>query len=224
MKKAQGLNEKDFLLLLQKILPKTTKDPRLADVIYDEVVREVKLRNNITSLEKFCKEGALPDLEPATITEFQNQLASNFGEENVQVVPDEKTQAVTVEVSLPDYEVKSVVRVAGPEDLEEEPTAPFVPFPVVLPEDPEMVWMLARRENFAAQEASRALSSIENEFWETKAGQKLLKELGERSFAEFISSVSASALADSSMKRLHKEPATLTTLHILPEAPPQKEA
>lgn len=223
MKKTKGLNEKDFLALLQKILPKTTKDPRLADVIYEEVLREVKLRNNIVSLEKFCKEGTLPDLQPETVTEFQNQLATNFGEENVQVIPDEKSQAVTVEVNLPEYEVKSVVRVAGPEDLEPEPDAPFVPFPVVLPEDPEMVWMLARRENFAPQEASRALSSIENEFWETKAGQKRLRELGERSFAEFISTVSASALADSSMKRLHKEPAPLTTLRLLPQATTETE-
>lgn len=223
MKKTKGLNEKDFLALLQKILPKTTKDPRLADVIYEEVLREVKLRNNIVSLEKFCKEGTLPDLQPETVTEFQNQLATNFGEENIQVIPDEKSQAVTVEVNLPEYEVKSVVRVAGPEDLEEEPDAPYVPFPVVLPEDPEMVWMLARRENFAPQEASRALSSIENEFWETKAGQKRLRELGERSFAEFISTVSASALADSSMKRLHKEPAALTTLRLLPQATVETE-
>jgi hypothetical protein len=223
MKKTKGLNEKDFLALLQKILPKTTKDPRLADVIYEEVLREVKLRNNIVSLEKFCKEGTLPDLQPETVTEFQNQLATNFGEENIQVIPDEKSQAVTVEVNLPEYEVKSVVRVAGPEDLEEEPDAPYVPFPVVLPEDPEMVWMLARRENFAPQEASRALSSIENEFWETKAGQKRLRELGERSFAEFISTVSASALGDSSMKRLHKEPAALTTLRLLPQATTETE-
>ena len=42
---------------------------------------------------------------------------------------------------------------------EEAVEAPWVPFPVALPSDPELVWMLARRENVGPDEAAMALES-----------------------------------------------------------------
>ncbi len=41
--KIKGMNEAPFLAVLQKVLPKATKDPHLASAIYDEVPKEVRL-------------------------------------------------------------------------------------------------------------------------------------------------------------------------------------
>lgn len=216
MKKSQGMNEKDFLALLQQVLPKATTDPALASAIYDAVARQVQLRNHLKSFEKFCSTGSIPDLEPQTVAEFKSQLATNFGEANVTVEPAEEGKALAVEIALPDRVVASQVKVIPPGEEPEEPSkAPFVPFPVALPEDPELIWVLARREDFSADEAARALAAIEEEFWATKAGQKILKEIGERTFADFIASVPAAALGDSNIKRLYKAPETLKTLRLL---------
>lgn len=219
MKKTQGMNEKEFLALLQQVLPKTTHDPALASAIYDAVARQVQLRNHIASFEKFCSTGSLPDLEPQTVAEFKSQLSTNFGEANVLVEPAEEGKALAVEIALPDRTVASVVKVIPPgEEPVEETKAPLVPFPVALPEDPELIWVLARRENFSADEAARALAAIEEEFWATKAGLKLQKEVGEKTFADFIATVPAAALAASNLKRLYKAPETLRTLRLLPAA------
>jgi hypothetical protein len=219
MKKTKGMNEKEFLALLQSVLPKTTPDPALASAIYDAVAKQVQIRNHLASFEKFCETRTVPDVEPATVAELQSQLATNFGDSNVSVAPAEEGDALAVEISLPDRTVTSRVRVGPPEDEAEEEQAPFVPFPVSLPEDPELVWVLGRRENFGPDEAARALSSIEEEFWSTKAGQKRLREIGERTFAEFIANVPASALGDSGLKRHYKMPEPLKTLRLLPSAP-----
>ena len=69
-----------------------------------------------------------------------------------------------------------------------------------------IIWVLARREDLSPEEASRALVTIEEEFWETKAGQKALRDRVERNFAEFIARVPAAALADSGIKRHYKTP------------------
>jgi hypothetical protein len=126
-----------------------------------------------------------------------------------------------VEIALPDRTVSAKIKVQSPgaaaAEGDEETKVPFVPFPVSLPEDPELVWVLARREDFAPDEAARALSKIEEEFWQTKAGQKLLKDRIERSFAEFIANVPAAMLADSGLKRHYKEPEPLKTLRLLKE-------
>jgi hypothetical protein len=223
MKKTSGMSEKEFLALLQQVLPKATPDPALASAIYDAVARQVQLRNHLASFEKFCASGSLPDLEEPTVAEFKSQLATNFGEANVTVTPNEEQRALDVEITLPDRVVTSQVKVIPPDEVPEElPKAPYVPFPVALPEDPELIWLLARREDFPADEAVRSLEAIEEEFWATKAGQKLLKETGERRFADFISSVPAAALSNSNMKRLYKMPETLKTLRLLPATGAEK--
>jgi len=99
---------------------------------------------------------------------------------------------------------------------EEEVEAPFVPFPVALPDDPCLLWLLARRENLGPDEAIRALANIQEEFWATKKGQVLQRAGVERSFAEFIVNVPATALAESGIKRYHKDPALSESLHLIP--------
>lgn len=216
--KAKANSEARFLALLERILPKATNDPEVAARIYEEVAKEVRLVTSLESFEKFCKKGSLPDAEPETLDNLKEQLATNFGEENVTVLPpdpEEERNDVAVEISLPDRTVSTRLKVVPPGSEPEGPEAPFVPFPVALPNDPELVWMLARRENFGPDEANRALNLIEEEFWASKKGQNLQREGVERSFAEFIANVPTAALKESGLKRFHKDPETLKVLHPL---------
>lgn len=214
--KSSGLNDAQFLELLQKILPQATPDARLAAQIYERVAQEVRLINNLKSLEKLCAEGALPNLEPATVAELQSRLETNFGQANVVVKPSEKGDAASVEIVLPDRTITNRVKVQPPgEDGDDEAKVPFVPFPVALPEDPDLLWVLARREDLAPDEATRALVLLEEEFWETKAGQKSLRDKVEKTFAEFIARVPAAALADHGLKRHYKSPEPRQTLRRL---------
>jgi hypothetical protein len=215
--KIKGMNEVQFLALLQKVLPKATKDPHLANAIYDEVAKEVRLHRSIEAFEKLCETGALPNAEPETVAELQSDLVEKFGEANVAVTPDENGTGVAVEIALPDRTMSSRVKV-DPTILEEEVKTPFVPFPVSLPEDPELVWLLGRREDLGPDEAARALVKIEEEFWATKKGQQLQRDHVEKTFAEFIINVPASALTESGLKRHYKGPEPLKTLRLLAPA------
>jgi len=215
----KGFNEAKFLALLEKVLPKATPDTVLAAKIYEHVAKEVRLVTSLEAFEKFCEKGSLPDAEPHTIEEFKSQLGGNFGPENVVVTPpepDAEEKAVEVEITLPDRTVTSKLKIVPPGEEGEEADAPFVPFPVALPEDPELVWVLARRENLGPDEAARALAGIEEEFWASKKGQVMQRDGVERSFAEFISNVPATALKESGIKRYHKDPETLKTLRLIP--------
>lgn len=217
--KSKGMNETQFLALLQKVLPTATKDVLLASAIYEGVAKELRLVKSLEAFEKFCEKGALPNLEPETVAELQSDLATKFGETNVAIRPDESGSGVAVEIALPDRVLSSRVKVDPNAVLEEEEAkTPYVPFPVVLPEDPELVWVLGRREHLAPHEATRALAKIEDEFWLTKKGQQLQREKVEKCFAEFIANVPASALAESGMKRHYKAPETLQILQLITEA------
>ena len=215
--KSNKINEAQFLTLLQRVLPKTTQDAHLVNAIYEEVAKEVRLLKSLGAFEKFCEKGSVPDLEPETVAGMQAQLAGNFGEENVVLTPAEDGLSLAVEISLPDHIVNTKIKVAPPGTEDEEPDAPFVPFPVSLPEDPELVWVLARRENLGPDEASRAMANIEEEFWGSKKGQNLQRKGVEKTFAEFISNVPAPALKESGIKRYHKDPETLKTLRMFPK-------
>ncbi len=216
--KTKGMNEKQFLALLQKVLPKAVADAHLASAIYDEVAKEFRLVKNLESLEKFCETGALPNAEPETVAELQSELAAQFGEANVAITPDESGAGVAVEIVLEDRTVSSRVKVdaAAAGAGEEEVKVPFVPFPVAMPEDAELVWLLARREDLGPDEGIRALGKIEEEFWATKKGQQLQREGVEKSFAEFITNVPAAALTESGLKRHYKAPEALKTLRPAP--------
>ena len=211
--KTKGMNDAQFLALLEKVLPKATPDPRLASAIYEQVAQEVRLINNVKSFEKFCTEGSLPDLEPATVEGFKDQIATNFANAEVSVEPSEKGDSVAVEIVLPDRTISNKLKVIPPgSEEEEEVKAKFVPFPVALPEDPGLFWILARRENIGPDEAGIFLSNVEQEYWESKAGQKAQKDRVEKSFAEFIQRVPA-ALADRGLKRHYKDPEPCKILH-----------
>src|SRR4051812_40468973 len=108
--KTKGINQAAFLSLLQKVLPKATKDPHLASAIYEEVAREVRLVNNLESFEKFCEEGSIPDLNPKPGAELKSQRGGNFGDANVAITADESGEAVAVEIVLPDRTLSSSIK------------------------------------------------------------------------------------------------------------------
>ncbi len=215
--KTKRINEAELMSLLQRVLPKP---------IYDQVEREVQILKNLEAFERFCEEGSIENLQPETVSNLREQLAASFGEENVAIVPDESGEALEIEISLPDKQLHTRLKVQDPNEIsEDEIEAPFVPFPVALPEDPELIWFLARRENFGQDEAARALFHIQEEYWASKNGQIALRKGAERTFAEFISRVPASLLAESGMRRHYREPEILKVLGSgAKEAAPEKEA
>ena len=122
-----------------------------------------------------------------------------------------------MEVSLPDgNQFSGEVHVnpnAGKESDDEPEFQPkFAPFPVCLPGDKELVWLLAKRENLSPAEAGIALKKLEEDFWASKAGQKMLRDRVERSFPEFIARVPAGLLSEVGLKRHYKTPEPIKSL------------
>lgn len=201
-----------MLELLKQVLPKATHDPLLAGKIYQAVEKELQAQARTAAFEKFCARVALPNLEPPSVAEVKTQLAASFGEGDVTVKPNRKQQSLSVEVSLPDGgqlagDIQVNAQAASAAEVgEPEVTLKFVPFPVCLSGDPELVWLLAKRENLSPDEAGIALAKAEEEFWLSKPGQKLQREGTERSFPEFIARVPAGLLSEVGLKRHYKEP------------------
>ncbi len=208
--------EMQLLDLLKRVLPKATHDAQLAGKIYQAIETELKAKARVAAFEKFCGKVELPNLEPKTIDDVKLQLAASFGDGDVTVKPNKKDKTLMVEVSLPDGQFTSEIKVgamAAPAgDDEQEITLKFVPFPVCMPGDKELVWLLARRENMSPEEGGIALSKIEEEFWASKTGQKLLRDRVDRSFPEFIARVPAGLLSEAGLKRHYKTPEPIKAL------------
>jgi hypothetical protein len=215
--KSKRDEQAQLLDLLRTILPRVAPDPAFAEKIYSAAEAELRAKNRVQSFEKFCERIELPDLEAATVEQVKEQLVAGFGEADLDIEPDESGQGLTVDVSLPDgtqFHSRIPVRPLAPEGSDEpEVTLKFVPFPVSLPGDPELIWALAKRENLTAEEAAMALNKIEDDFWASKTGQKLLRDRVERSFPEFIARVPAGLLGDVGLKRHYKLPEPLKVLH-----------
>jgi hypothetical protein len=208
--KSKRDEQAQLLDLLRIILPKVAPDAALAERIYSACEAELRAKNRVNSFEKFCERIELPDLEPKTVEEVRQHLVAGFGDADLDIVPAEDGKALSVDVSLPDgtqFQSRIPVRPLAPEGSDEpEVVLKFIPFPVSLPGDPELVWALAKRENLTGEEAAMALTKIEDDFWASKTGQKLLRDRVERSFAEFVARVPAGLLGDSGLKRHYKVP------------------
>jgi len=209
--KTNKTNEAQLLDLLKRVLPKATHDAQLAGKIYQAVEVELKNKARATAFEKFCAKVELPNLEPKTIESVKLQLAASFGEGDITIKPNRKEQSLSVEVSLPggdqfNSEIKVNPSAATEADDEQEIVLKFVPFPVCLPGDKELVWLLAKRENLTPEEAGMALTKMEEEFWASKTGQKLLRDRVERSFPEFIARAPGGMLGEAGLKRHYKTP------------------
>jgi hypothetical protein len=220
--KASQATEAQLLDLLKKVLPKATHDPSLAGKIYDAVESELKASARVNAFEKFCQRVELPDLEAKTVMDVKKQFDAAFGDGDVTLKPDKKEEKLAVEVQLPDgrqFTSDIKVRPLGEDPTEEqEIKLKFVPFPVCLPGDKELIWMLAKRENMTPEEANIALVKIEDDFWGSKTGQKLLRDRVERSFPEFIQRVPTGALGELGLKRHYKLPEALRELRPIPVA------
>ena len=214
--KSKRDEQAQLLDLLRAILPKIAPDAAFADRIYAACEAELRAKNRVNSFEKFCERIELPDLEAKTLEEVKQQLVASFGDADLDLEPNEDGKGLRVDVSLPDgtqFHSRILVRPNAPEGGDEpEITLKFVPFPVCMPGDQELIWALAKRENTTNNEAAIALTKIEDDFWASKTGQKLLRDRVERSFAEFIARVPAGLLGDAGLKRHYKLPETLKVL------------
>jgi hypothetical protein len=218
--KSKNLTETQLLELLKKILPKTIHDPKLVAQIYDAIEQALKAKVRANAFEKFCDKVELPNLEPATIQEVKEQFVAAFGDGDVTIKPNKKEQSLAVEIDLPDgvrFTQDITVREVDPDAEEEEFAAKFVPFPVCLPGDKELVWLLAKRETLTPEEAAIALDKLQEDFWASKTGQKLLRDRVERSFPEFISRAPSSALSEVGLKRHYKMPEPVKLLRPAPK-------
>jgi hypothetical protein len=132
-------------------------------------------------------------------------------------LPPTHGKSVEVEVSLIDGtqftgEIKVDPNAGAVASEEQEITLKFVPFPVCLPGDKELVWLLGKRENMSPEEAGIALTKVEADFWGSKTGQKLLRDRVERCFPEFIARAPAGMLNELGLKRHYKTPEPIKAL------------
>jgi hypothetical protein len=219
-KEAKKSNEAQLLELLKRVLPKATHDAQLAGKIYEAIELELKTKARAIAFEKFCGGIELPNLEQKTVADVKLQLAAAFDDGDITLKPNKKEKSLTVEVALPDGgQFTSEIKVgpattAGSE--EQELALKFVPFPVCLPGDQELVWLLAKRENMSPEEAGIALSKLEEEFWASKTGQKLIRDRVERNFPEFIARVAGGLLTEVGLKRHYKTPEPVKLLRTAP--------
>jgi hypothetical protein len=220
-KETEKSNEAQLLDLLKRVLPKATHDAQLAEKIYQAIEGELKAKARALAFEKFCGGIELPNLEQKTVADVKLQLAASFGDGDITLKPNKKEQSLMVEVALPEggqfsSEIK-VGAVTAADSEEQEETLKFVPFPVCLPGDKELVWLLAKRENMTPEEAGIALSKLDEEFWASKTGQKLLRDRVERSFPEFIARVAGGLLTEVGLKRHYKTPEPVKLLRTAPQ-------
>src|SRR5208282_2533486 len=219
-KETKKSNEAQLLELLKRVLPKATDDAQLAGKIYQAIEDELKAKARAMAFEKFCGGIELPNLEQKTVEDVKLQLAASFGDGDITLKPNKKEQSLMVEVALPEgdqftSEIKVGPVAAAPSE-EQEVALKLVPFPVCLPGDKELVWLLAKRENLTPEEAGIALSKLEEDFWASKTGQKLLRDRVERNFPEFIARVSGWLLAAVGLKRHYKTPEPVKLLRTAP--------
>jgi Na+-translocating ferredoxin:NAD+ oxidoreductase RnfG subunit len=216
-KESKRSTESQLLELLKKVLPKATHDAELAGKIYQAVESELKGKIRTSAFEKFCSRVELPDLEDKSLKEVEEQLSASFEKSDITLKPNRKEKTLMVEVAMPDGtqfngEIKVNPNGADQDDGEQEVVLKFVPFPVAMPGDKELVWMLAKKENLSAEEAGIALTKVQEDFWASKAGQKMIRDRVERSFPEFVARVPAGMLGEAGLKRHYKTPEAIKLL------------
>ena len=82
-KETKAAPESQLLELLKQVLPKATNDPSLAGRIYQAVEHELQAKARTAAFERLCARMALPNLEAASLAEVKSQLATSFGEGDV---------------------------------------------------------------------------------------------------------------------------------------------
>ncbi len=205
--------------LLKSVLPKAVPDPKMADLIYSALEKEITSKERTASFEKFCAKAELPSLSKEAIEQVKEQFETSFGKGAVSVVPHPGKKAASVEVVTPNGTFEGVVKVNADakngKDDENGDKPKFVPFPVALESDPEVVWMLGRDERLTPHDATVALAKAQDGFWESKSGQQHLRKRTERTFPEFLAKVPGKALTEAGLKRHYKEGEPLKQIKLL---------
>ncbi len=214
---AKANQEAQLLNLLKSVLPRAVPDAKLAQQIYSALEKEITSAERTAHFTKFCRKVELSDLKKESLEEVKEQFEASFGKGMVSVVPHEGKKAATVEVVTPKGNFEGTIKVGpkAPEEADEGDKPKFVPFPVCLPTDPELVWLLARDERLSPDEAAVALAKAQESFWESKAGQQHLQKRTERSFPEFMAKVPGKVLTESGLKRHYKEPEPIKQIKTL---------
>jgi hypothetical protein len=208
-----------LLNLLKSVLPKAVPDPKLADLIYAAFEKEITAKERTNSFEKFCAKAELPDLKEDSIAQVIEQFEASFGKGNVSLVPHSGKKAASVEVITPQGTFEGTIKVnpdaKNGEGDENGDKPKFIPFPVALESDPEVVWMLGRDERLTPDDASVSLAKVQDGFWESKAGQQHLRKRTERTFPEFLAKVPGKVLTEAGLKRHYKEGEPLKQIKLL---------
>jgi hypothetical protein len=216
---AKKNSELQLLSLLKSVLPKAVPDAKLADKIYSALEKEITAKERVSAFETFCKRTELPNLEENTLDEVKEQFEATFGKGAVSVVPHSGKKAASVEVVTPEGTFEGVIKVgangSNGDGEEEGFKAKFIPFPVALEADPELVWILARDERMTPDEASIALAKVQDGFWESKAGQQHLRNRVDRTFPEFIAKAPSKMLTEVGLKRHYKDPEPVKQIKLL---------
>ena len=211
-----------FLEILQDILPKATKDAKLTNRIINAVKRELAASEQHKAFERFCKKTPVPHLEDQAIASVEKVLKESYPESDITVQPVKAENIMALEVAHQDGghyygELKVDPSAPLPDDPDAQNYKPkFVPFPVALPGDPSNVWYLSKREDLANEDAARALSALQADYWESRTGQRALRKGAERGFPDFIDRVPAGLLRELGLKRHYKVPEPVTTIRIEP--------
>jgi hypothetical protein len=220
-KETKRAPESQLLELLKQVLPKATHDPKLAGKIYQAIESELKAKARGAAFQKFCERVELKDLEAGSVEAVRKQFAASFSDGDITIKSNPKEKRLNVEVAMPDgsqfsSEIKVNPNAGNEEDGEQEIQLKFVPFPVSMPGDKELVWLLAKKENMTPDEAGIALTKAEEDFWASKTGQKLIRDRVERNFPEFIARVPGGVLSEAGLKRHYKTPEPLKVLRSKP--------
>ena len=215
--KTKRSTEALVLALLEKVLPKATPDTHLAARILEAAQRELSLKQRTAAFDKFCHRCELPDLEPESIEQVRQQLAATFHGSDITIKPNKKEKALAVEVALPDGtqfsgDIPAGAKPAGGDEADPEFKPKYVPWPVCLPGDKELIWALARPETMSPDEAAIALTKLEDDFWASKSGQKMIRDGVDRCFPEFVARVPGGMLKEVGLKRHYKLPEPIKML------------
>lgn len=216
--KKNTLTEEEIIELLNDVLPGATKDPKISGKIMNAIRKELKHKSQATAFGEYCRVCPLPDLEEETVKVVASRFEEVFGKDNLEIAVDKEGEKLIVELTLGRTSMNSEIAVnERPLDETDEPEVKlkYVAFPVALPGDKELVWLMAKKENMSSEEAGIALASVQTEFWETKSGQNQLRKGAERSFPEFINRVPAKMLSEVGLKRHYKDPEAIKLIRQL---------
>ena len=216
--KKTTLSEEEVINLLNDILPEVTQDPAVSGRIVNAVQKKLRHKSQVAAFHEYCQKCPVPDLTEETVKELTARFEHEFGKHGLELDADNSENKLYVEAKIGDAILTSEIPVNErplDEDEEQEVKLKFIPFPVALSGDPELVWLMAKKENLSNDEAGMALATAQAEYWETKSGQNALRKGSQRSFQDFISRVPAKMLSEVGLKRHYKDPEPLKVIRQL---------